>query len=463
MPGLATEGEAPAEPTTGSDRDISYLETGYNVLKRKRDDGCVPNGSRSLREATRLADLICSELAAPPANDSLHECGQAVTSIVATNPDYALRLAKSRINSWEYRKVPSCWLRLYEDSILHRAAALLRQRDEHDADPASRIDEVVAVLDHAVITSGARGRPEIFVIIFERLQDPLHASVEGLPTQFPVVKPPALITKYTIQGICAPSLEAFQHHLDEHTSPLAIRDLIDHWPAMETWNKISHLLKHTLGGRRLVPVEIGKTYTDQNWRQQLMTVKEYIQKYVLPATPAEIGYMGQYDLFAQIPELRKDINIPDYCYTEPPLEVPESLLELPPATQLLEPQVNAWLGPKGTRSPLHHDPYHNIFCQVVGFKYVRLYPPAATKSMYPRDVDGKGISMSNTSSVDIQFDVDQTGNISVVDASMFPLFCEQDKYQEAILGPGQCLYIPAGWWHYFESLSISFSVSFWWN
>ena len=35
-------------------------------------------------------------------------------------------------------------------------------------------------------------------------------------------------------------------------------------------------------------------------------------------------------------------------------------------------------------------------------------------------------------------------------------------YQECILKEGQMLYIPKGCWHYIRSLSVSFSVSFWW-
>lgn len=37
------------------------------------------------------------------------------------------------------------------------------------------------------------------------------------------------------------------------------------------------------------------------------------------------------------------------------------------------------------------------------------------------------------------------------------------RYWDCVLGPGQVLYIPIGWWHYVRSLSVSFSVSFWWN
>ncbi|CAP70263.1 uncharacterized protein PODANS_3_3460, partial [Podospora anserina S mat+] len=37
------------------------------------------------------------------------------------------------------------------------------------------------------------------------------------------------------------------------------------------------------------------------------------------------------------------------------------------------------------------------------------------------------------------------------------------EYVDCILEPGETLYIPVGWWHYVRGLSVSFSVSFWWN
>jgi lysine-specific demethylase 8 len=37
------------------------------------------------------------------------------------------------------------------------------------------------------------------------------------------------------------------------------------------------------------------------------------------------------------------------------------------------------------------------------------------------------------------------------------------EYLDCILGEGDVLYIPVGWWHYVRGLSVSFSVSFWWN
>ena len=68
------------------------------------------------------------------------------------------------------------------------------------------------------------------------------------------------------------------------------------------------------------------------------------------------------------------------------------------ATEGGDVMENIWLGPGGTRSPLHNDPYENVFAQVVGYKYFRLYPPRETHKLYPRGVEG-GIQMGNTSQV----------------------------------------------------------------
>jgi lysine-specific demethylase 8 len=37
------------------------------------------------------------------------------------------------------------------------------------------------------------------------------------------------------------------------------------------------------------------------------------------------------------------------------------------------------------------------------------------------------------------------------------------EYLDCVLEEGEVLYIPVGWWHYVRGMSVSFSVSFWWN
>lgn len=137
--------------------------------------------------------------------------------------------------------------------------------------------------------------------------------------------------------------------------------------------------------------------------------------------------------------------------------------------ELDQPLVNAWLGPSGTKSPLHTDPYHNILCQVVGYKYVRLYPPDDRDKLYPEGKNEAGVNMNNTSQVDIYHfrpgpdeSTPEQDKIRKLWQKKYPLF-QFATYQEAILKPGECLYIPLGWWHYVEAFTPSFSVSFWWT
>lgn len=90
----------------------------------------------------------------------------------------------------------------------------------------------------------------------------------------------------------------------------------------------------------------------------------------------------------------------------------------------------------------------HVRAQVVGRKYVRLYAPQHTASLYPFQ---EGLT-TNSSQVDVD----------APDPARFPLATGL-PYVDCLLEPGQMLYIPPGWWHYVKALSVSFSVSYWWR
>jgi hypothetical protein len=149
-----------------------------------------------------------------------------------------------------------------------------------------------------------------------------------------------------------------------------------------------------------------------------------------------VAYLAQHDLFEQVPELRADIVTPDYTALSAEASGGEVI-------------TNAWFGPGGTVSPLHFDDYHNIFVQVVGRKYIRLYKPQHSAALYPNCAGGRDYNSSRVSVED-------------VDDLQFPLF-RSAPYLEVELGEGETLFIPRGHWHYVRSLCPSFSVSFWWR
>lgn len=72
---------------------------------------------------------------------------------------------------------------------------------------------------------------------------------------------------------------------------------MSHWPACTKWIDINYLL--SVAGNRTVPVELGSQYSDENWSQKLMTLKDFIQDYYLKDSEI-VGYLAQHNLLNQV-------------------------------------------------------------------------------------------------------------------------------------------------------------------
>ena len=118
-------------------------------------------------------------------------------------------------------------------------------------------------------------------------------------------------------------------------------------------------------------------------------------------------------MYMQIPELKEDIIVPEYCYLMTHWEVGVNTEKESNMCGESDDHVkiNAWFGPSGTVSPLHYDSDHNLLSQVcisiivrcfayiimsnintktylfqvVGRKYIRIYNKEQNPYLYPRE------------------------------------------------------------------------------
>lgn len=202
-------------------------------------------------------------------------------------------------------------------------------------------------------------------------------------------------------------------------------------------------------GHRLVPIELGDMKRDM--KEFIMPFHTFVSSFLRASTAnvfwplslatskdgrAAVAYLAQHQLFEQIPTLLDDIvPSPRLCGEAGPTH------------------VNVWVGTGGTRTPLHFDTYDNLFVQVVGIKYVRIYATSETDKLYVIRKDDASCSFG------------MQGNMSAVDCELEDYgtyYKARDAiYKEVVMFPGDCLYIPARSWHYVRSSTTSISVNFW--
>lgn len=289
----------------------------------------------------------------------------------------------------------------------------------------------------------------------------------------------------------------FRKQYAKASKPVVLHGALD-WRALTQWRDLNYLASKY--GHRLVPIEVGQ-HLSAHWHEETCLLSEFISRYVAPSVvwgwgagrleaqppsdalpqPAvdaaagvvrvpysHIAYLPQHMLFEQIPGLLEDLDVPLYAGSGADGTVGA---------------VNAWFGTAGTVTRAHTDSYDNILTQVFGYKFLRLYAPSDSAKLYPEGSPAAAAPSSATASstggagsgaaaaeqdasllqgavsrVDVEA---RDAGAAASQAASFPLFATAHHW-DVVLGPGDALFIPKGWWHYARAITPSFSINFWW-
>jgi lysine-specific demethylase 8 len=226
----------------------------------------------------------------------------------------------------------------------------------------------------------------------------------------------------------------YQHGPDALTEavrarrPVLVQGLIRQWPAAG-WTFDS--LRAVAGDRPVkvlvnLPDRGGVLAGGQESYEKTMPFTEFLELASRPDldAPCYLGYTRPADLIPGYDDAF------DFAALTPPDRYPTD--------------TRLWIGSAGTCSGLHSDLKDNVFAQVHGRKRVILVPLRQTHLVYPF------IDNIVNSRVDPEH----------LDAGRFPRFARA-SVSTCVVGPGDVLYIPRGWWHYLRSESPSISINHW--
>jgi hypothetical protein len=225
------------------------------------------------------------------------------------------------------------------------------------------------------------------------------------------------------------SREEFLGRYYSRNEPVLLTDVCDRWPARSRWSpaylaeKIGAAEVEVMSGRESDPnYEI-----NSDKHRFLMPFDEYVAKVESVSRSNDIYLVANNRLLSSAAALPlwSDFEL-DGRYLRPDPERSSAFL---------------WFGPAGTVTPLHHDAVNVLFNQVDGWKHFILIPALEIHRVY--------------NSVGVYSDVDPLD----YDPARHPMFSDVQQIQVDV-GPGQSLFIPAGWWHHVEATERSISISF---
>ena len=231
---------------------------------------------------------------------------------------------------------------------------------------------------------------------------------------------------FALDTLNAPDPDPFYRHYYDANRPAKLTGLIDHWPALARWS-LDHFA--SAAGEAVVEAQVER---ERDPAYEL--AKDDHRRLVR---------FGELIDWLRKDEASNDIYLTAYnSGTNAAALAPlwDDMAPIPLLDGTRECDGFFWLGPRGTLTPWHHDLTNNLLVQVMGRKRVRMAPPWAFARM-----KNSRHCFSNWGNEPLP--------AGAGDAEKPPVL-------ETVIGPGEAVFLPVGWWHQVEALDLSASMSF---
>lgn len=232
----------------------------------------------------------------------------------------------------------------------------------------------------------------------------------------------------TVQRIDLPTRSEFFKRWLPLGEPLILTGAVSNWRASREWSV--EAFKNSLG-HTLIWVEQGPLF---EFEKEHLSLAEYIERSI-EADPPETMYWSGARVFQLWPMLAEHIDL------DRPDLFNQALMALP----------RMYIGPIGSFSPIHFDHAPNFTAQIVGRKRWVFYAPDQTDLLYRYPWHH---FLGHFSTINTREKLD--------DFDRFPLF-ERAQAWEAVVEPGDIIYVPPKWWHHVSSLDPTISLHFFWK
>ena len=211
--------------------------------------------------------------------------------------------------------------------------------------------------------------------------------------------------------------------------PVVLTDLAHDWPAMQRWSFAEFKRRF---GNLTVQVQSGRD-ADADYEVNKVRLRRDTNFAAFLDRVATSGQTNDEYLTASNEILRRpefmslldDIgSLPDFCNRA-----------------AMSRSASLWVGPAGTKTPLHHDTLMLLHTQIVGRKRWRFVSPLSGPQVYN------------------DFDVYSPVDFENLDLARFPEAAKV-KVLEVVVEPGETMFLPLAWWHQVSSLDRCISLSF---